>query len=421
MTTPLPTATDITKATPVLTTAEREELFLRIMTETETATATAVVSSYQSTSFFYKPMTYIALMLVLLLGAGGTVAASESAKPGDILFPIDRAIEQVRLKLADDDKKTDLEAAFIAERFAEVQAILDEERVGTSSATGTATTTAVVTTTGEERIAAAIAVLASELAIYKDASTQSDKLRDLLDEIEVIAVLGRDDSRLRLDGTKVRIDDDRIELRAAGERIRIEEKNGELRIKYDDDDHNSGFGNDSDDDSDDRDDRGRDDDEWDNRATSTVCATSTSRSFEAEADVFTDTTIVEVELRDQKTTFTMAASSTKAAVIAEIVRRYGLPVLTVEAGLSYEVENRASRPQDVDDTDDNTTDEDEDDDRGRDDEDDDTDDNNDEDRSGHGGDDESEDDDNDNNNDEEDVDVDVDEEDEDKDDDRDED
>lgn len=76
----------------------------------------------------------------------------------------------------------------------------------------------------------------------------------------------------------------------------------------------------------------------------TVTASSTS-SFEAEADVFADTTIVEVELGDTKTVFETTAN-TRDEVVLEIMSRFGLARGVVESRLDFEVEDRGSRDDD---------------------------------------------------------------------------
>ena len=80
----------------------------------------------------------------------------------------------------------------------------------------------------------------------------------------------------------------------------------------------------------------------------TVTASSTSR-FEAEADVFSDTTIVEVELNDRKTVFETKAN-TREEVVLEIMSRFGVTRAAVEASLDFEVEDRGSKPDDKDDS-----------------------------------------------------------------------
>ncbi|MCU0677958.1 MAG: hypothetical protein MUF19_00015 [Candidatus Pacebacteria bacterium] len=68
-------------------------------------------------------------------------------------------------------------------------------------------------------------------------------------------------------------------------------------------------------------------------------------SLEIEADIFTDTTIVKVEINDRKTTFATEAD-TREEVIDAILAKFDLTEAEVEAVLELEVEDRASRPQD---------------------------------------------------------------------------
>lgn len=90
-----------------------------------------------------------------------------------------------------------------------------------------------------------------------------------------------------------------------------------------------------DDDSDDDDDRDDDEDDRDDD--------DSDDSLEVEADVFTDTTIVKVELRNgQKTTFTTTAD-TRAEVIDVVAKKFNLSESEVAAALDFEIENRASR------------------------------------------------------------------------------
>jgi hypothetical protein len=196
----------------------------------ETTTVAPVSSPYFSYYFSFKPMSYVALVLVLLLGATGTVAASGSAKPGDLLFPIDVATEQVRLALASDGQKEALQNQFINERFSELKEIVNEETVATT--TGTSTDEVVVKPEGEARVANAVAVLATQLAHETDSIKREQFLQDLLHEVSSLHVAGRSDTPLRLDTTRVKIDDNRTEVRTADERIKIEQKDGQVEIKY---------------------------------------------------------------------------------------------------------------------------------------------------------------------------------------------
>lgn len=66
--------------------------------------------------------------LFLALSAGATVAVSDDAKPGEALYGIDRATERVRLAIASDEAKAELQVRFANERFTELEEVISEER-----------------------------------------------------------------------------------------------------------------------------------------------------------------------------------------------------------------------------------------------------------------------------------------------------
>jgi len=216
--------------TPRTTTAESARILTYI--ESHAAVVVPVASSYFPYYFSLKPMSYMALVLVFLLGVTGTVAAAGSAKPGDLLFPIDRATEEVQLALASGTQKEALQNQFIAERFTELQEIVDEETVATT--TGSSTNGIMVRPTGESRVANAVAVLASQLAHENDPIKREQYLQSLLHEVSSLHVEGRPDSALRLDETRVKIEDSKSDVRIPDERIEIEQKDGQVEIKHED-------------------------------------------------------------------------------------------------------------------------------------------------------------------------------------------
>lgn len=124
----------LTETTPQLSESESSQLFAQVLL---TASATPIESPYHFSYFVFKPVSYMALFLIFLLGAGGTVAASGAAKPGDLLFPLDRATEAIHLALISGDEKVALQNQFINERFAELQTILNEENVTITTASST--------------------------------------------------------------------------------------------------------------------------------------------------------------------------------------------------------------------------------------------------------------------------------------------
>lgn len=68
---------------------------------------------------------------------------------------------------------------------------------------------------------------------------------------------------------------------------------------------------------------------------------------EAEAELFTNETVVKIELNDVKHIFTTGTTE-RAAIVSEIADRFNVTSTEVEAVLLVEVEDRASRPEDKD-------------------------------------------------------------------------
>jgi len=56
----------------------------------------------------------------------GTAFAADSARPGDILFPLDRAMEKTHLSFVSQEKKDILKVEFASERIGETKAIVEE-------------------------------------------------------------------------------------------------------------------------------------------------------------------------------------------------------------------------------------------------------------------------------------------------------
>lgn len=78
----------------------------------------------------FAPVVAVILIGTLVLGGVGTVAAADNAKPGDILYPIDTGIENLRINLAtSSESEVELHTQFASERITEVQQVLQEEGV----------------------------------------------------------------------------------------------------------------------------------------------------------------------------------------------------------------------------------------------------------------------------------------------------
>ena len=124
-----------------------------------------------------------------------------------------------------------------------------------------------------------------------------------------------------------------------GDDYRIEYRSGDDRFEYrsgsdhdDDDDKDEDVDeneDDSDDDNNDDDDNSNDDD--------------SNESLEVEADVFTDMTIVKVELENGKKTVFRTNADTREEVIDVVADEFNLTEDEVDDVLDFEIENRASR------------------------------------------------------------------------------
>jgi uncharacterized protein (DUF433 family) len=77
-----------------------------------------------------------------------------------------------------------------------------------------------------------------------------------------------------------------------------------------------------------------------------VCHTDSSDELEVEADVFTDITIVKVELATGTKKVFETTATTSAAIVALVADRFDLDADDVEAALDFEIEDRASRAAD---------------------------------------------------------------------------
>ncbi len=344
---------------------ERERAWSAIRTEIASAPMT-VESPYRILSIFsYKHYVMIpTLIAILLLAGGGTVvAASDDARPGDVLFPVDRAVENVRIAFAGDDKKDELRVRFAEERATEVESIIDEEGARTrlametrAKSSGPQPETALMAVSddtatsddnrddgdddGSEHIAVGLSTAIDYLSqvsaeLEAKGNTQAQeavdavidrlnaKIGDIPEELRVRLQLDNegDDDEIRV---RVRTENEEgddtnkgeVEVRGDGVRTKVEFKNGEFKIE-------SKVEDDSDDSNDD-----------------------SSDSFEVEADVFTDKTIVKIEHDGIKEVF-ITQENTRAGVVAAVAAYLDVSEASVDAVLDFEVENRVSRTTDL--------------------------------------------------------------------------
>ncbi len=353
------------EARPVLSRARKDTLWARVRAsmngtkqETQPSRRPTVSRSIPSPygAFLHTRVgVMVTLLVVFVVSTSGVALASEPARPGDLLFPIDRAIEDVRLSLTRSKASRDAVLRDMSdERLLELRSIIEEEMVkrNVSDSTSNSGTTTVRALQIEVDVFTDITVVKVELNDETTYFTMLGKAEDevvralrerfpFLSDEQIVRALNLeyedrasrpqdrgeialpDDGRARVEealtlilpllregsdtdmvmrmlddevrGLDIEIDDDkfriregknryewkdensddyddgegddesddekRIEIRENGERIRIEEKDGEVRVRIDDDHSGSDDSpSQGQDDSDDRGDRDNDDD-----------------------------------------------------------------------------------------------------------------------------------------------------------------
>lgn len=198
---------------PTLSSEERLEM-LRVIKEKVTVPV-SIPSPYLT--FIYKrTMPALIIVIILALGTAGTVAASESAKPGDLLFSVERLTEKARLALANEVHGVELRTQFAKERLAELQEIISEEATNSTS-------TRIVNGRGEERISVGVNVFLDHLEELEDSDERLALLTAFLAEIDTVSVAGRTNTNenSQIEDTRIHINDDRVEVQDKGYRVNI--------------------------------------------------------------------------------------------------------------------------------------------------------------------------------------------------------
>ncbi|MFM2374808.1 MAG: hypothetical protein RLZZ234_803 [Candidatus Parcubacteria bacterium] len=257
---------------------ERDALWLRI--EPVLAGVRGVPSPFVFLGMRSRSLVASAMALVMIVSVGGTAVASESARPGDFLFPVDRALEDARLLLAvSDDSHSELVDAFAAERITELDDIVHEEQQKS------ATTGAPLSDDSRQRIESALGDVAQFLEV---AGVDSSSAISGFTEVSK-----RDDEEQRLEGRtqslRTESQDDsneRVEYRDEEVRIHTIIKDGEVRTRVEFEDDHKSDDDDSDDrnDSDDRDDSEDDDSDDDSRHDGTRSSNPSSDDSDERAD-----------------------------------------------------------------------------------------------------------------------------------------
>lgn len=238
--------------------------------------------------FKTKIMIPLIIVAIMFAGAGGTAVLADNSRPGDALFPIDRASEKVRLAFANENKSVELKARFAEERLGEVEGLIAMFRVASSTssvnviATSTINRSATSTSTttpprkNNDRVALGVNValaylneVSADLAASGNVEAQArieaviTRLEQLINTDDIRVKLKNDgDFQLRLKGE----DGDRIKVKTEGKKdhIQIREDGNRIHIQIredheDDEDENDDENEDREDD--DNDDEDEDDDD----------------------------------------------------------------------------------------------------------------------------------------------------------------
>ena len=129
-------------AQPVLSSAERLTVWNAVSQHLPVHSPKQIPSPFLFSHLTKHTMSALIALLILILGGGGTALASDAARPGDFLFPLDRAIENIELKITlSPESKEALTQKFTEERLHELRQIVDEEVVVAPSNLISASTT----------------------------------------------------------------------------------------------------------------------------------------------------------------------------------------------------------------------------------------------------------------------------------------
>ncbi len=275
------------------------------------------------------------IVLALALGTGGVAVVSDNARPGDALFGVDRAVENVRISFAGEERKNELRVRFAEERVAEVKELEAEGEVVNGP-------TEELTAEQEAEVALGIETALDLLTELNENSEVSDarlealaaELSTYLDELPANARVQVSDDRLRIKfdqgPEKIEIKEQgenktKIEVRTEESRLRVEVKDGQIEIK-----------------------------------TKVENNDSFKNELKAEAEILSDKTVVEVEVGYEKTTFATTATTEEGIVAAIVAKFPNLSATQVKAVLKIKTEDRDDDEDNNDDKEDDDDDKDED-------------------------------------------------------------
>ncbi len=215
--------TMLEQSTPRMRSLERDQVWQRVRQDIESP---ALIRSPYQRFISMRSLTAATLVVLFLFTTSTTVAASQAAKPGDLLFPLERAIERTHLLLASDDRAEALRTEFVAERLSELEEIVSEETYPGSASDQPARS---MSEMGEIRVSRAVNELIDHLEEIDDQAQRAQYLNAMVGYLAGLTVLDRtiveSDNDLFMSSSslseQVRISDDRIEIKDEEYRIRF--------------------------------------------------------------------------------------------------------------------------------------------------------------------------------------------------------
>lgn len=196
---------------PTLSGIQKEALWKNI--EVAVGTTTPVPTPFLFTFIHTKSMTPLILALVLVLGSTGTVLAANDARPGDLLYPIDRVTEAIEGSLLRGETKSNFTAALAQERVDELRSIINDDAKKDSDGR-----------LSEEGKKHASEAAASALKMVDDIHLNNETRKALLERL-----------RAEVRGVDTGINDDRLKFRDEEQ-----DEDDEMEDEHSDDDTKSG-------------------------------------------------------------------------------------------------------------------------------------------------------------------------------------
>lgn len=315
----------------------------------------------------HKPMIQIALIFMLLFGGSvATVAAANNAKPGDLLFPLDRAIENVQIKIVPEDKKDELKVKFALERAEEMEDVilesLDSTELTSEQPVTSTTTDDIATTTDDivkvdrvkiEKVYATAFDYAEQVKqeLLDNGNEQAAKsiddiinrlnlsLNELPDNLKLEIEKDSDDNKLKIE-VKNKDSEEKLKFEVDGEKSEYENKNADgnkVKIKVEDDGRVKVEYNKKD----------VDDSDQDNATDKKDNSHNTGLS-EANVKIYQGKTVIEVEFNDSKSVITTNLSN-RSDIIDLLVEKFDVSAEDVDSVLKIEYKNISDDKQEQDD------------------------------------------------------------------------